>query len=246
MNRLAGLCKLLHTALHVVGGLLTILLLFPALDSAQRQLRVQRWSAAMLSAMGVQLKVDGRIQHAGPLMVVANHISWLDITALHSVQFCRFVAKADIKHWPVIGGLADRSGTLFIERASSRDALRVVHHMADSLRAGDVLAVFPEGTTSDGTALLPFHANLFQAAVSANAPVQPVLIQYLDRRCGQSSQAPNYVGEEHFLTSVWRTLCTPGLVAHIRLGAPQAIDSRDRRALAAQLRDAVAALRPSQ
>ncbi len=246
MNRLAGLCKLLHTALHVVGGLLTILLLFPALDGAQRQMRVQRWSAAMLSAMGVRLKVDGPIQQTGPVMIVANHTSWLDITALHSVQFCRFVAKADIKRWPVLGGLADRSGTLFIERASRRDALRVVHHMADSLRAGDVLAVFPEGTTSDGTALLPFHANLFQAAVSANAPVQPVLIQYLDRQSGHINQAPNFVGEEFFLVSVWRTLCTPGLVAHIRLGTPQAIDSRDRRVLAAQLRDAVAALQTSE
>ncbi len=178
-------------------------------------------------------------------MLVANHISWLDIPALHALQFCRFVAKADLRHWPVIGMMASRAGTLFIERESRRDAMRVVHHMAESLRAGDVLAVFPEGTTSDGTGLLPFHANLFQSAISAGAPVQPVLIHYVDTQSGQQSFAPNFVGGEFFLVSVWRTLCTSGITVRITRGALEPARDRDRRAMAAHLREAVAALKSS-
>jgi 1-acyl-sn-glycerol-3-phosphate acyltransferase len=116
----------------------------------------------------------------GPVLLVANHISWLDIVVLHAARHCRFVSKAMCKRWPLIGTLATGAGTLYIERESRRDAMRVVHHMADALQAGDILAVFPEGTTSDGISLLPFHANLIQAAVSAGAPVQPVALRFID------------------------------------------------------------------
>lgn len=242
MNRARGSWRLLRTALHVCAGLATILFRFPALSPAQRQDSVHRWSATLLERLGVALQVHGQPQAAGPLMIVANHISWLDISALHAVQYCRFIAKADLKHWPVIGLMSARAGTLFIERESRRDAMRVVHHMADSLRAGDVVAVFPEGTTGDGSTVMPFHANLFQAAISAGAKVQPLLIQYVDVKSGRPSTAASYIGDEVFLTSVWRTLCTPGLAVRIFLGEPQPVKDRHRRTLAAQMRDAVSAL----
>ena len=180
VSRLRAAWRLGRALLHILAGLLTILLRFPRLSAEQRALRVQVWSRAMLAHLGIRLQVEGEATLPGPLLLVANHISWLDITSLHAARFCRFVSKADVARWPLIGALASGVGTLFIQRESRRDAMRVVHHMADSLRAGDVLAVFPEGTTGDGRTLLPFHANLIQAAISAHAPVLPVGLSFIN------------------------------------------------------------------
>lgn len=229
--------------LHILTGLLTVLFRFPRLPQEQREIRVQVWSREMLARLGIRLVVKGVPATQGPVLLVANHISWLDITSLHAARYCRFVSKADVKGWPLIGALASGVGTLFIERASRRDAMRVVHHMADSLRAGDVVAVFPEGTTSDGVQLLPFHANLLQAAITAKVPVQPVALQFLDARTGQRSLAPSYVGDDTLLGSVWRTVRAHGITVQITFGALQTAQGRDRRAWADDLRRAVEQLR---
>lgn len=228
---------------HIVAGLLTILLRFPRLSPEQREIRVQVWSREMLARLGIRLQVLGDATLPGPLLLVANHISWLDITSLHAARFCRFVSKADIKAWPLIGALASGVGTLFIQRESRRDAMRVVHHMADSLRAGDVLAVFPEGTTSDGVDLLPFHANLLQAAIAAGVPVQPVALQFIDTHSGARSLAPCYVGDDTLLGSVWRTARARGITVRIVFGVPQPAQGRERRAWAQSLREEVISLR---
>lgn len=243
MNSFKAIIKLARALLHILMGFFIILLVFPRLGSEQRQLRTQVWSLGMLRCIGIALIVKGQPALNGPLLLVANHMSWLDITALHAARFCRFVSKADIKKWPFIGMLAGGIGTLFIERESRRDAMRVVHHMTASLQAGDVLGVFPEGTTSDGSGLLPFHANLFQAAIAANAPIQPVALQFINTRTGAQSTAPCYVGDDTLVGSVWRTVTTPDIAVVIHFGEPQYAGGRDRRALAAALRQAVAELR---
>jgi 1-acyl-sn-glycerol-3-phosphate acyltransferase len=179
----------------------------------------------------------------GPALLVANHISWLDILVMHAARHCRFVSKSDIQHWPLIGALATAAGTLYIERASRRDAMRVVHRMADALRAGEVVAVFPEGTTGDGVQLLPFHANLLQAAISTDAPVVPVALQFLDARSGQTSLAPCYVGDDTLIGSIWRTLTTPGITAVVTYGPAQHALGRNRRVWAQDLRETIDGLR---
>jgi 1-acyl-sn-glycerol-3-phosphate acyltransferase len=189
------------------------------------------------------LQLRGAPPAHGPMLLVANHISWLDILVLHAARHCRFVSKADVEHWPLIGTLATGAGTLYIERESRRHVMRVVHHMAEALRAGEVLAVFPEGTTGDGGALLPFHGNLVQAAISADAPVQPVALGFFDRATGQPSTAASYVGDETLVGSLWRTLTAPPLVAVVAFGPAQHSQGRGRREWAAQLREAVSALR---
>ena len=193
----------------------------------------------MLTRLGVELQLTGTPPLTGPVLLVANHISWLDILVLHAARHCRFVSKSDVKHWPLVGTLATGAGTLYIERASRRDAMRVVHHMAQALKDGDILAVFPEGTTGDGTTLLPFHANLIQAAISAQVPVQPVALQFVDGRTGATSQAMSYIGDESLLGSVWRTLCASQIRAVVKFGAPQAAAGRDRRAWAKDLHTAI-------
>jgi 1-acyl-sn-glycerol-3-phosphate acyltransferase len=197
----------------------------------------------MLAVLGIRLELNGRPCACGPMLLVANHISWLDILVMHAARYCRFVSKADVMHWPLIGILATGGGTIYIERASRRDALRVVHHVAESLKRGDVVAVFPEGTTSEGAELLPFHANLIQAAVSANAPAQPVALSFIDTSTRALSHTPCYVGDDTLLGSVWRTLAGPPLTAVVRYGEPQLPLGRDRRTWASDLRSAVEELR---
>lgn len=243
MTTLTAIFKLVRALLHILSGFFTILLVFPRLSPEQRQLRTQVWSLAMLRCIRIQLIVKGNPGLNGPLLIVANHMSWLDITALHAARFCRFVSKADIKKWPFIGMLASGIGTLFIERESRRDAMRVVHHMAQSLRSGDVLGVFPEGTTSDGSGILTFHANLVQAAIAADAPIQPVALQFIDTTTGQRSTAPCYVGDDTLAESVWRALTTPNIAVVINFGEPQFAQGRDRRAWALALQQAVSELR---
>lgn len=243
MKLLRAAGKLLRGTGHAIRGLLTIWLKFPRLTAQQREACVTVWAARMLAIMNIKLVVKGTPCATGPMLLVANHISWLDILVMHSARYCRFVAKSDMKHWPLIGMLATGAGTLYIERESRRDAMRVVHHMADSLHAGEVVAIFPEGTTTDGRALLPFHANLIQAAISAQAPVQPVALKFVDAATGEYSGAANYIDDDTLVASIWRTLTAPRLAAVVTYGEPQMANGRDRRAWARDLRDAVGALR---
>jgi len=246
MTGFRAVVRLLRGLLHIAVGLWTIYLRFPQLSPSHREARIQVWAHRMLVLWGIGLEVRGEPPHSGPALLVANHISWLDILVIHATRHCRFVSKSDIKHWPVIGTLATAAGTLYIERALRRDAMRVVHHMADALRAGEVVAVFPEGTTSDGIHLLPFHANLMQAAISADAPVVPVALQFVDRVSGETSLAPCYVGDDTLAGSIWRTLTTPGITAVVSYGQAQRAGDRDRRVWARDLREAVDRLRTSE
>ena len=243
MKSLTALWLLLRGGAHIARGWWTIRTRFAKLTQAEREAEVQRWARNFLRVWRIGLDVRGTPPKDGPLLLVVNHISWLDILVMHAAGFCRFVSKSDIKHWPVIGTMATGAGTLYIARDSRRDALRVVHHMRDALQRGEVVAVFPEGTTSDGLTLLPFHANLIQAAISAESPVLPVALEFIDSRSGQMSTAPMYIGEQTLIESVWRTLTTPGLRAVVSYGEPQSPAGRERREWAAELRESVAALR---
>jgi 1-acyl-sn-glycerol-3-phosphate acyltransferase len=243
MNSLRAAWRLGRALVHAVAGLATILVRFPRLSEQQRQARVQAWALKMLTVLGIRLELRGRPPSVGPVLLVANHISWLDILVMHAARYCRFVSKADVRHWPLIGALATGGGTLYIERESRRDAMRVVHHMAASLKRGEVLAVFPEGTTSNGITLLPFHGNLIQAAISADAPAQPVALSFVDTRTRSVSLAPCYIDDDTLIASVWRTLTAPPITAVVNYGQAQAAQGRDRRTWAAQLRSAVDDLR---
>ena len=243
MNRLRAVGRLMRGLLHIGAGFWLVFVRFPRLQTTHREAAVQAWAQRMLAVCGIGLTIRGEPPAKGPLLLVANHISWLDILVLHAARHCRFVSKSDVRHWPLIGTLATASGTLYIERASRRDAMRVVHDMADALRSSEVVAVFPEGTTGDGLTLLPFHANLIQAAISAHAPALPVALQFIDGRSGQMSTAPMYIDDQTLLESVWRTLTTPGLRAVVSYGQAQSPEGRERREWAAELRRQVDGLR---
>lgn len=237
--------RLARVLLHGLHGLAVVLLRFPSLPRAARHERIRWWSAKLLRVMGIALRVDGT-PRPGAKLLVANHVSWLDIAAIHAVvPEARFVSKADVRHWPVVHRLVDSAGTLYIEREKKRDALRVVHHMAEALQAGDTVAVFPEGTTGDGRTLLPFHANLLQAAVASATPVQPVVLRFFDAE-HPVSPAAEFLGDTTLAQSLWRLVCARGLGVEVRILPAQATDHADRRALAERLRETIAAELPPQ
>ncbi|MEU3984222.1 lysophospholipid acyltransferase family protein [Streptomyces sp. NPDC026672] len=193
---------------------------------------VGRWSRGVVRAAGVRVRVSGSAALTGGLLLVANHISWLDIPLLASVRPARMLAKTEIRQWPVAGALVARSGVLFIERDRLRSLPETVARIAEALRGGAAVVAFPEGSTWCGRAQGRFHRAVFQAALDAGAPVQPVRLHYrVDG--GAATTAPAFVGEDTLFASMWRVVTARGLVAEVEV-LPQ-IDPgahADRRALA--------------
>ncbi|MDQ6639618.1 MAG: 1-acyl-sn-glycerol-3-phosphate acyltransferase [Pseudomonadota bacterium] len=239
-RRLRGVARLAHALVHGLHGLAVVHFAFPSLDAAARHERIREWSKKMLAVLGIAFDHDGTPSRAGSLLV-ANHISWLDIMAVHAVvPEARFVAKADVKAWPLVARLVDSAGTLYLERERKRDALRVVHAVAEALGAGQVVAIFPEGTTSTGHGLLPFHANLLQAAIATATPVQPVALRFSETD-NEVSEAVEFIGATSLLQSLWRTSCGEGVRVRLAFLPARASAGVDRRALADQLRGDIAA-----
>jgi 1-acyl-sn-glycerol-3-phosphate acyltransferase len=247
MRNFVAAIKLAKVIAHLVHGLLVVYVIFPKLTQLQKNKRIEAWAVALLTKLAIKLIVNGRppthSRQAGPMLLVSNHISWLDILVIHAAGHCRFVSKADIKHWPILGTLTTAAGTLYIERESRRDAMRVVHHMCQALSDGDIVAVFPEGTTGNGIDMLPFHANLLQAAIVCKTPVQPIALSYIDSATGQTSQAASFVGDETLAGSLWNTLKSCNLAAVATYGVPQWANGRDRRTWAADLSTEIASLK---
>ena len=242
MRSLHAIAKFLRVIVQVLRGYWTIRTLFPKLNDEQQARYVEVWARGMLAIIGIQVRVKGHPAQ-GPVLMAANHISWLDILVMHAACHCRFVAKSEIRSWPLVGVLTTGGGSFYIERGSNRDAMRVVHQMAAALQQGQVLAVFPEGGTGDGVTLLPFHANLLQAAISAGAPIQPIALQFLDAQTQKTSLAPCYRDTDTLVSSLWRTLCAPPLLAQVRYGESQIAQGRNRREWASDLQVTVSHLR---
>lgn len=234
--------RLLLTVLHLLHGALICAVVFPFLDRHGQMQRVQWWCRRMLRLVGIALQIRGTV-HPGPVLLVANHVSWLDILVINAARPARFVSKADVRRWPLIGWLVACSGTLFIERERKRDALRVVHQVAQALQEGHTIAVFPEGTTSDGTGLLPFHANVLQSAIAASACVQPIALRYSDRT-SPISPAAAYIDDMTLVGSIWRVVSARELQVRVQLLDAEAGADLNRRALADRLHARIEAALP--
>ena len=233
--------RLLRLAIHLCVGLIKCGLLFPFLDHAGRDRRIQRWSAQLIAICGVSLQVNhtAQAEPVSPALIICNHISWLDIFVINSVHACRFVAKSDIRDWPLIGWLCDKSGTIFIARGKQRDVRRIYAGLVQSIHNGERVAFFPEGTTSAQGMVLPFHANLFEAAIEAQVPVQAYAIRYRDA-AGNYHPAADFIGEMSFAESVLMILRHPAMHAElIRLPAVSS-EGAHRRELAGTMRAKIA------
>lgn len=223
--------------LHLFTGLVICALVFPWVGSARRHARIRAWSRRLLGICGVSLEQEGvALAHA---LVVANHVSWLDIFVINSLHPCRFVAKSEIRAWPVLGWLVAQAGTVFIARGSRRDLRHTFKGIVSSLELGRRVAFFPEGTTAAQGSLLPFHANLFEAAIDAKVMVQPYALEYLDAH-GALHPSVDFVGDMSFAASIVAILS--GGAVRARLACLPALDARGahRRELAAGAQQAVA------
>jgi len=213
--------RLARAVALMARGLLIALLVLDRPDVRLRNRHMQPWSASLLDILDVGLDVRGPLPDDDlPVFIAANHVSWLDIWVINSVCPTLFVAKSEIRGWPVFGWLAARVGTLFIERARRTDTRKVNDRIVARLAlAGERIAVFPEGTTTDGSVVRPFHASLFLPAVDAGARVYPVAIRYVDP-AGVRSTVPAYVDELPLLASMWRIAGASGLRAELHFLEP--------------------------
>jgi 1-acyl-sn-glycerol-3-phosphate acyltransferase len=240
LRRLRGVWRLCRAVCHGLHGVAIVMGRFPSLDRSGRHERVRWWSAKMVRVLGLRLDVRGSFK-PGAKLLVANHVSWLDILVVHAVcPEARFVSKAEVRGWPLVGALVAAGDTLYIERHRKRDAVRVVHQCAEALSAGDTVAVFPEGTTGPGHELLPFHANLLQAAIATDTAVQAAAVRFADRHCAVSPSAL-WVGDTTLAGTLWLLATGDALVAHLRVLPPRRTQHADRRHLAASLKMEIAA-----
>jgi len=224
--------------LHVARGAFMAAWQYPRATPEDRQRLIRDWSQRMLALCGMTLVVHshGEVLERGA-MVVSNHVSWIDIYVIDTWRPTPFVSKAEIAKWPVVGFLAKTIGTVFIQREKRTDAKKIMHQLAEILQRGGLIAVFPEGTTTAGLTVQPFHTNLFQAAVHAAAPIQPICLMYEDAQ-GHQSEAPAYIGETSLFESLDMILDAAPLTAHLYLGEGLAAHT-DRRVLAQQAQRAV-------
>lgn len=232
--RVARIC------LHLLAGLLTCGLIFPLVGETGRTRLIRRWSVKLLALCQVQVEMadlkSGASAHA---LVVANHISWLDIFVINSWAPCRFVAKSDIRGWPLLGWFCDKAGTIFIERGSLRAVRRIYEGLVHRLHAGERIAFFPEGTTAEQGRLLPFHSNLFESAVEAGVPIQPVVLRYLQQD-GRFHPSVTFIGDMTFVESMLTILKGEKIRAElVRLPLIETA-GRHRRELAQLAQDAIA------
>ncbi len=193
-------------------GLAILIVLFPRWNAQQKQDMIRRWSIWMTQILGVKVVSRCATQSTaslnlsdipGPFLLASNHVSWLDIFVIDSVRPVSFVAKSDIKHWPVIGLLCSMAGTIFVERTLRHAVRDVLAHMRQELANGRCVGVFPEGTTGDMTALLPFHANLLQAAIAGQTTILPVALSYVTAQ-GDTDLNALFVEPIGFFDSVLR------------------------------------------
>lgn len=195
------------------------------------------WMRRLCRILRVRITVHGRPAEGGALLA-GNHISWLDIPCLMAVAPSAFVAKQEVRDWPVIGQLAVRTGSLFMHRGDARVTSLVTGEMSAALRAARRVAVFPEGTSTDGRGVRMFHARLFEAAISTGAMVQPVAIDYPDHAGGVHPAAP-FVGDDELTAHLWRLLGEPAITASLHFCEPLPAAGRERKTLAETARQRV-------
>lgn len=226
---------------HLLWGLLTVALLFPWLPTRGRNALIQFWSRGLLAAFGVSLREMPRLpptRDGRGRLLVMNHVSWIDVFVVAAIEPVRFVAKSEIRSWPLAGWLAQGVGTVFIERGRRHAVGRVNEVVVQRLLAGQSVGIFPEGTTTDGSTLLRFHANLIQAGVDADAEFIPVALRY--EQGGQRSTAAAFIGDVTLLQSMWRILVAPRLSCRVRFLAPMHVQGDGRHELALRARRAIA------
>ncbi|MDI1310205.1 MAG: lysophospholipid acyltransferase family protein [Methylotenera sp.] len=204
-SRLTRYFRISRIFLHTLLGIALAALVFPLSGKLFKLRLIKWWCKHLLGILNIRLESHGHLpppyQTARNIMFVGNHISWIDIHVLNSIIPTRFIAKSDIKSWPVFGYLAKKSNVLFISRVKRQDAARIVHATNNSLLNGDTVCLFPEGTTTDGTEIKPFKSSIIQGAIHANAVIWPIAFRY-PLKNGSVNTEIAYAGETTLIESI--------------------------------------------
>lgn len=241
MTHICTVFRAFRLALHILYAL-AIAVSYPWLSLSLQRRILQSWSGELLDILGIRLLIDSddALHAVDSGLIVTNHISWLDVFVLNAVVPMRFVAKSEVRTWPVIGWLCARAQTVFIERGKARSAARVNVQLVEMLKRGECLAVFPEGTTTDGAQVAHFHSSLLQPAIDAGVPVQAIALRYQDAY-GQRSDAAAYIDEISFGESMWMILSARQLQVRLVAAAPLTTAGADRRSLTQSAHQAITA-----
>lgn len=237
--RYVRIVRLARLIVHVIWGVLQAIV-YPYCARNKQQRMMQNWAAGILKILRINLQCSGEIpeQQIKRALLVANHVSWLDICVMMAATPTQFVAKSEIKNWPVIGFLSTRIGTLFIERSKRSDTLRINREISNVLRSGKRVCIFPEAGTSDGTKINHFHASLLQSAINSEANLYPVAIRYLDHK-GSISRDAAYI-DVSLVVSLQKILKQPCIDAVVTFSDAIHTAGKNRRELARLAEHAVA------
>lgn len=193
--------RIIRLALLILYGAVMAALL-PLMKPPRRRRTIRDWSKQVLDALGVVVNVSSSLSHLEGGLILPNHISWLDIIVLNSLLPTRFIAKDDVRRWPVIGWLARQAGTLFVKRGVHREAARLNKQIEVLLAEGEHVVLFAEGTTTDGSKLLPFLSALLEPAVATGSRVYPAAIRYHTEH-GELDTVPAYIDDCSLIDSIW-------------------------------------------
>ena len=226
--------------LHTLYGVFVAGIILPRLDPQQRNRAISRWSASLLDLLNIRVVAEGVVpqQVLSNTMFIANHISWVDIHALNSIHTSRFIAKSEIRQWPVFGFFATSVNTLFIDREKRHEAGKIVDTTRKALQAGDCICFFPEGTTTDGTKVKPFKGSLLQAAIEAKSEVRPFSIHYPDVEEGINTEM-SYWGEMSLIESMRNVIRQKQATVVLRFADPINAADYDRRNLVSITREVI-------
>jgi len=191
-------------------GLLCVTVFYPFARAATRCAVTRRWSGALMFLCGIKIRIQGRPALDAPALWVANHVSWADIFVLNSVRCVSFISKSDVRAWPVIGWLVAGAGTVFLDRGQRHAVRGVSQQMRERFARGEVVGLFPEGTSSSGLDVAPFHSSLFDAAIRADVDIQPVALRFMHK--GRRSDYVSFVGDQTLVRNLWLLLRTTGVV----------------------------------
>ena len=207
----------IRLALHFVYGMF-LAIFYPYLSQARQRRVLKVWSRQLLDILNIGIRTDGQrpARGEGGCMIVANHVSWLDVFVLNAIYPSRFIAKAEVRNWPFIGWLCKRCDTIFIDRALRQNTASINRHISSLLKQGVCVGLFPEGTTTDGKQVGHFHSALIQPAIDAGAMLRPIALRYQDGT-GKPGYAAVFTGNATLAQSIWQILRCRHLVALVVL-----------------------------
>jgi len=209
---------------------------FPKLSRDQKLENIQKWSLDTLKVLGIDVIHETHLSQLKnsklPLLLVANHVSWVDALIIQSIQPSIFVAKSEVKRWPIVGSIAAGCGVVFVDRGSPSSARRMVDDVANALQQGYCVAGFPEGTSSEGSSVKSFHANLFEAAINHQVQVLPVAIRYTNPNTGALCLRAAFIGDLGFVASLHQIMTSASIQAKVHIGDSLSPTGHSRRTLA--------------